>query len=275
MKNSLKLGSPFGIGVYVHWTFALLPLWVIMVTTSHGFGLPAALGAIVFVCAVFGCVVLHELGHSLSARRYGIPTRSITLLPIGGVAQLERMPTNPKQGLVIAVAGPLVNVAIAGFLSVFAYAFGLFGTITGLGVTATFATVSGLVLNLIAANIILVLFNMVPAFPMDGGRVFRALLAMKKGFLPATEIAAKLGKILAAAIGIYAVFWIQQPFLAVLAVFVWFAGQAELRHARYIHRQSQPIVDVDMDGDGNGFAKVEVLPPDHPVSRRFVVKWPR
>ncbi len=268
MKNSLRLGSAFGIGIFVHWTFALLPLWVVTSILSGGYGFAAAVGAVVFIFAVFGCIVLHELGHSLAARHYGIPTRSITLLPIGGVAQLDRMPTNPKQELVIALAGPLVNVFIAGFLLIISYAFGWLGSVTGLMTSAAFTSVSGLIGSLIVVNAFLVLFNMLPAFPMDGGRVFRALLAMKKGFLPATEMAAKVGKILSFALGIYAVFFLQQPFLAVLAVFVWFAGEAELRHARYMARQTSGIVD-------DGLVNVEVIPPEESGRRGFVVRWPR
>ncbi|MEM9480673.1 MAG: site-2 protease family protein [Verrucomicrobiota bacterium] len=268
MKNSLKLGSAFGIGIFVHWTFALLPLWVALTMLGQGAGVAGAIGGVIFIFAVFGCAVLHELGHSLAARFYGIPTRSITLLPIGGVAALERMPTNPKQELVIAVAGPLVNVFIAGFLVLIGYAFGLLNQITGVLNFAAFATLSGLLNALLVTNIILVIFNMIPAFPMDGGRVFRALLSMKIGHLRATDIAALMGKVLALGIGGWGLFLAKSPFTVVLAAFVWIAGEQERRYAHAMHAHN------NSSGE-DGFPEVEVIPPDSPVGRRFVVKWPR
>src|SRR5213594_1783745 len=113
MRWSLKLGKIAGIHVYLHWTFFILPVWVFFDDLGKGLGLPGAAQSVLFVIALFGCIVLHELGHALAARRYGIPTRDITLLPIGGVARMERMPREPKQELWVAIAGPLVNVGIA------------------------------------------------------------------------------------------------------------------------------------------------------------------
>ncbi|MEM0897923.1 MAG: site-2 protease family protein [Verrucomicrobiota bacterium] len=268
MKHSLRLGSAFGIGIFVHWTFALLPLWVVFATLGNNGGIAAAIGGVVFICAVFGCVVLHELGHSLAARHYGIPTRSITLLPIGGVAALERMPTNPRQELVIAIAGPMVNVFIAGFLALVGYTFGLLNQITGALNFAAFTTLSGLLNALLVTNIILVIFNMIPAFPMDGGRVFRALLSTKIGHLRATDIAALVGKVLAVGIGVWGLFIAKSPFTAVLAAFVWLAGEQERRYAHAFNAHRNMM-------DGNEPIDVEVIPPDSPVGRRFVVKWPR
>lgn len=191
MLRSWRIGHAFGIGIYVHWSFLLTPGIVLYSNLTHGVNV--AVFSVIFVLAVFGCVLLHELGHALMARRYGITTRDITLYPIGGVARLERMPEQPRAEVAIALAGPAVNVAIAGGLALGMYLSGR--TIDNRWV----ASLSGqaFVQLLLSANILLVLFNLIPAFPMDGGRVLRALLAMVTGRLRATEIAATLGVILA------------------------------------------------------------------------------
>lgn len=213
MKGKWKLGEPFGIGVFLHWTFAIAVL--LFLTGSAEFGV---LGGLVFISAVFGCVILHELGHSLAARHYGIGTRDITIYAIGGVASLDRMPKDPKQELVIALAGPAVNVVIAAILFPLVYA-------------AQFASVdlATFLLNLCGANVVLVLFNMLPAFPMDGGRVFRALISMKKGRVYATNLAAKIGKVIAVLLAFYGIFGAGLPMLAVIGMFIWIAGEAERR----------------------------------------------
>ena len=113
MNGSWYLGRLTGIDIRIHWTFLLLPVWIYFSSLAAGSGVGAATAAVAFVLAIFGCVLLHELGHSLMARQFGIPTRDITLLPIGGVARLQRMPRNPWQELAIAIAGPAVNVVIA------------------------------------------------------------------------------------------------------------------------------------------------------------------
>lgn len=226
MKGSLRLGQAFGIGVFVHWSFALLLAYVVLSALFAGAGIAVAFNGLVFVCAVFACVVLHEFGHSLAARRYGIGTHDITLLPIGGVARLMRMPDDPKQELVIAIAGPAVNVAIAAMLSLFAVVLGKPPAAELVGLSSGTAILYGL----IWANAILVVFNLIPAFPMDGGRVFRALVAMRRGMLPATELAVRVGKFFAAAMFVAAFF--VNPFLFLTAAFVYVAGEAELRAIR-------------------------------------------
>ncbi len=225
MNGSYKLGTAFGIGIFVHWTFGLLVAWIVLSYSSAGAGLAQIVEVLVLVGAVFGCVTLHELGHSLAARLFGINTRHITLLPIGGVAMLDRMPRNPRHELVIAVAGPAVNVVIIGVLLLFSFVAGFGTRLTGLD----FALGGGLVSNLIVINAVLVLFNMIPAFPMDGGRVLRALLSMKKGHLRATQIAATIGKTLAVALGLYG--FLHNPVLVFTAVFVYYGAETERRAA--------------------------------------------
>ena len=216
-----KLGTLAGIGVYLHWSFWLLPAWILF----SGSGLTGALGSVLFVFAIFGCVVLHELGHALMARHYGIGTRDITLYPIGGVASLMRMPRRPSQELAIALAGPAVNVVIAGLL--FAVLI-----VVGIGSQGLVFNIAGgsFLINLLAVNIALVVFNMLPAFPMDGGRVLRAFLAMRKPYLRATEIAVRVGQVVAILLGLLGL--MSGGTLIFIAMFVFLAAQAELAMAR-------------------------------------------
>ncbi len=168
MRDSWKLGHLCGIDILVHWSFLIVPVWVALATLAAGATLATAVNATFFIFAIFGCVLLHELGHALAARRFGIRTHDITLLPIGGLARLERMPTRPWQEIAIALAGPAVNLLIAAALIVglsLAPAFGSF---------SAFSLLSGSWLtNLAMVNIGLLVFNLLPAFPMDGGRVLR------------------------------------------------------------------------------------------------------
>ena len=231
MRGSYRLGSAFGIGVFVHWSFALLIGYVLWATLGSGAGAVIAFNSVVFVLLVFGCVLLHELGHSIAARRYGIGTHDITLLPIGGVARLERMPDDPKQELVIALAGPAVNVVIAATLSLLAV---IFGVAPPQSAMALFSD-SAILYGLIYTNVVLVLFNLLPAFPMDGGRVLRALLAMRRGPLQATEIAAAIGKGMAVLMFVGGFVW--NPFLFLTAAFVFLAGEAERQAVRARYRR--------------------------------------
>lgn len=229
-RGSMRIGTFFGIGLYVHWTFLLLIAFVAF--RAEG-GLWAVIDSVLLVLGVFACVVLHEYGHALTAKRFGIRTRDITLLPIGGVARLERMPREPVRELVIAVAGPAVNVVIALILFPIVLATG------GMERAAEMSTLKGvdvpmLLAQLMAINVALVLFNMIPAFPMDGGRVLRALLAMKLAYAKATRAAAMVGSVVAGLFLIFG-FYSGNYMLMLIAAFVWIVGSAE---ARMAERQS-------------------------------------
>jgi Zn-dependent protease/predicted transcriptional regulator len=220
MRWSWKLGRIAGITVFMHATFLLLILFILFVDLYNGRSLAAAISGVFFVLVVFACVVLHELGHALTARRYGIRTRDIILLPIGGVARLERMPDDPKQELVVALAGPSVNVVIAGVL---------FGVIEALGIHVGFKSLnfagSDFLVNIMVVNLWLVGFNLLPAFPMDGGRVLRALLATRMEYTRATQWAARIGQAMALVFAFFGLF--SDPFLLFIALFVWMGADAE------------------------------------------------
>jgi Zn-dependent protease len=239
------LATAFGIGIYVHWTFLLLPLYIFL-DLSLRIGRDVALFAVVGVLCAYVCIVLHELGHALMARRFGIATHDITLLPIGGVARLERMSEKPWEEFWIAVAGPAVNVVIvAALLAVFHV--GSVGIAPGQRDAVLFLRPElfnyplgeQLLIWLLYANLFLVLFNMLPAFPMDGGRVFRALLSAWLGHLRATEMAVGLGVLLAGLFAVRGLFPPPAPLLLIIAAFVFLAGQQELAVVRHRAYQRQ------------------------------------
>ena len=222
MPWSFKIARIAGIEVRIHATFFLLLAFLGSAYGRQG-GAPAAIAGIIFTCLVFGCVLLHEFGHALAARRYGIRTPDITLLPIGGLARLDRMPDSPIQEIVVAIAGPLVNVAIAAVLWIYLMLTGGFHALNSLGHFGT-----SLPMRLLAVNVGLVVFNLIPAFPMDGGRILRALLAMRMDYARATHIAASIGQACAFAFGLWAL--LQQPMnpmLVLVAVFVYFGAASE------------------------------------------------
>ncbi len=219
MKWSLKIARVAGIDLKIHLTFLIFLIWIGFTYFAYG-GFGAAIEGVFFIVLLFICVLLHELGHALTASRYGIRTPDITLLPIGGVARLERIPEEPKQELAIAVAGPLVNVVIAGGLI---FALNLRADISDLQDLNT-PRVSMLA-KLASVNIFLVLFNLIPAFPMDGGRVLRALLAMKMNYARATQIAANIGQGLAFVFGLFGLFY--NPLLLFIALFVYLGASQE------------------------------------------------
>ena len=222
MKWSLKIGTFAGIGVYLHWTFALLIGWIFMAHLTAGKTPLEALAGVVFILTLFACVVLHEFGHALTARRYGVGTRDITLLPIGGVARLERIPEKPMQEFWVAVAGPAVNVVIAALLFVILLVLNGAKQVPGV-----IWFEGGFLAQLIWVNLLIVAFNMLPAFPMDGGRVLRSLLAIRMGRQRATHIAANIGQAMAITFGIFGFFLFHNPFLVFIAIMVYLGAQAE------------------------------------------------
>lgn len=228
MKWSWKLARIAGIDLRIHGTFVILLAWLALVYYGQA-GAAGAVAGVVFTLALFGSVVLHELGHALTARRFGVATRDITLLPIGGVARLESMPEDPRQELLVALAGPAVTAALAAAL------YGLLLLLGGqpmpMGApSAARGSLHGFVSQLMWLNLILLGFNLLPAFPMDGGRVLRAFLAMRMDHGRATEHAAGLGKLFALAFGIIGLFY--NPFLVLIALFVWLGAASEATSAQ-------------------------------------------
>lgn len=226
MNASLQLGRIAGIKVQIHWTFWLLFLFIgFLVFTDEG-TLEDLFWNFIFIAFLFVCVVLHEFGHALAARRYGVETRNITLLPIGGVANLKEMPDNPKEEFVIAIAGPLVNVVIALLLYFIVPVENFLVDDPELmeeqlrGIRA-----GNFLFYLFAVNVALVVFNMIPAFPMDGGRVFRAVLSTRMSRVEATKAATALGKLLALVFFLFGLF--SNIIMAVIAVFIYFGAHSE------------------------------------------------
>ncbi|MGL4462894.1 MAG: site-2 protease family protein, partial [Planctomycetia bacterium] len=222
-----------GIDVFLHWTFLLLLGWVFLAHLGSGDSMSKALEGVAFILSIFACVVLHEFGHALAAKGVGIATRDVTILPIGGVARLERMPDEPLQELWVALAGPLVNVVIAGGLIL-----GMSAAIDPKLLSPDMAEKSFLA-KLTAVNLALVFFNMLPAFPMDGGRVLRALLATRMDYVLATRTAASVGQIMAMLFGLVGLMS-GNPFLVFIAFFV-FLGAAEEAHAVETRRYFQNV----------------------------------
>lgn len=229
MNRSFKLFSIAGIDVRVHITFPLILVWAAFqfgILTGGGF--TGALFGVIVIMLLFGIVTLHELGHSFAALHYKIPVKDIVLLPIGGVAQLGKMPKDPWQEFVIALAGPAVNVVLALLLGGVALALNIPVLSGSLGVISGAATLSfaAILSYIFVSNVALALFNLLPAFPMDGGRVLRALLAMWLEYARATAIAARIGQVLAVGLGIYGLLN-GGVFLIFIAFFVYNGAKQE------------------------------------------------
>ncbi len=229
---SWKLGRVAGIDLFLHPSFLILPL-MILLTGGGAF-------SVLVIGLVFWCVVLHELGHALMARQYGIDTADITLYPIGGVARLDRMPRGGGPELLIALAGPAVNLAIAAML---------WAALTVFGPWIDNALLGSLMAEMLWINVGLLVFNMLPVFPMDGGRVLRALLAGWIGRTRATEVAATIGRGIAVVAGLWFLFngWTMQ---AILAAFIYWAASMELAAVR---RESRPDRDDDWPAPPPGY----------------------
>ena len=223
MKWSWKIGRIGGIDLRVHATFFFLLAWLALVYYRSSGTVVGATRGVLFTLALFASVVLHEFGHAWAGRRVGVPTRDITLLPIGGVARLEYIPKNPWHELQIALAGPAVTVAIIALLAIVLVVVGAPLLIASDAVVTGGS--SGILAQLMWVNVYLLVFNLLPAFPMDGGRVLRAALALRKGYLRATEVAARVGRAFALLFGIVGLFY--NPFLVLIALFVWLGAAAE------------------------------------------------
>jgi len=225
MKGAFKLGNIAGIGIFIHWTFSLLIAYIVFSNYRAGHTSEQIIWSVIFILSVFITVFLHELGHALAAKKFNIKTKDITILPIGGLARLDRIPEKPKEELIVAIAGPAVNITLALIT-------GLFITIPSIK-DLTIQLAGGVnqgnfFLNFFIVNIWLSIFNLIPAFPMDGGRVLRALLAMKFKRHIATNIAAKIGQILA--IGFVIIGFYSNPFLIFIGIFIIIGAQAEAQH---------------------------------------------
>jgi Zn-dependent protease len=216
---SLNIGKVAGTVVRLHITFVLFLAWI-FVSNYASSGAATASNSLLFMVLLFLCVLLHEFGHIFTARAFGVPTPYVTLLPIGGVAQLERIPEEPWEEFLIAIAGPAVNVVIAGALIAFAQANPHASAAMGVDDMQI-----PMVDRLAALNLFLALFNLIPAFPMDGGRVLRAALASRIGFVPATERAASIGQFTAFVLGFIGLF--HNPILVFVAIFVYLAAASE------------------------------------------------
>ena len=219
MSWSLNIGTVAGTVVRIHLTFLVFLAWIFAASYASS-GAGAAWDTLLFIVLLFLCVLLHEFGHIFTARAFGVTTPYVTLLPIGGVAQLERIPEEPGQEFLIAIAGPLVNVAITILLVLFAGASLQSNAAAGIE-NAQFSMID----RLAAVNLFIALFNMIPAFPMDGGRVLRAALASRMGYVRATEIAAAIGQFVAFALGFLGLMY--NPILIFIAIFVYLAASSE------------------------------------------------
>ena len=219
MRYTLGLGRLFGIPVRVHATFPLI-LVLYAAEAARGGSVRDALPAALLILAVFGCVVLHELGHSLMARRYGIVVRDIVLLPIGGVARAESIPEDPRQEIAVAIAGPVVNFAIAGVL------------FAGLAARGVAPDGTSFFIDLAWVNLALGVFNLIPAFPMDGGRILRGILSLRMPYLGATRRARDVGQVIALGFATIAFINVSFIMLSLIAVFVFVGGMLEEQATR-------------------------------------------
>jgi Zn-dependent protease/predicted transcriptional regulator len=244
---SWRVGHIAGIPIRIHLTLALLLVWIAIASSITGLGPRDALAGVLLVVIVFAIIVAHELGHALMARRFGIATREIILLPIGGVARLGRTPDKPAQELAVALIGPLINFVLAGILWLFVGA--------DLDPEASYGRT--LAVQLVWINLILGAFNLLPAFPMDGGRALRALLSFKLTRRRATDIAARIGQVFAIALGVFGIFF--NPWLVLIAVFVWLGARQEAEMVRL----RAALVDAPVSAAMN--RHVETITPDRPL----------
>jgi Zn-dependent protease/predicted transcriptional regulator len=221
MKGSLYIGKVSGIKIFIHWTFTLLIFWIVFSGLARGRNVQEILLSLGFILSIFACVVLHELGHALTAKRFNFKTKDIILLPIGGLARMEGLPDKPLQELLVAIMGPVVNIIISLLLFIVLKLNGNFPSL----ITDVDITKNNFLFQLYSINIFLALFNLIPAFPMDGGRILRALLAMKLPRVKATQIAAYIGQFIAALFVFTGFFF--NPFLVFIGLFVFIGAWSE------------------------------------------------
>jgi len=252
MKWSWKIGTFAGIDVYLHTTFFLLIGWIAISYWIQENSIAAVVSGMSFILALFGSVVLHEYGHALTARKFGVKTRDITLYPIGGVASLERIPDEPRQEFWVALAGPAVNAVIAAVLFIWIGISSAFQPLTSISLTG-----GSFIERLMITNLILVGFNLIPAFPMDGGRVLRSLLALRLEYTSATNLAASIGQGFAFLFGFIGLF--SNPFLVFIAFFVWIGAANESRLVQMKSALSGIPVSRTM------LTNFDVLSPDAPL----------
>jgi len=222
MGWSLNIGRIFGIRFRIHITFFLL-LFFVFISVLNQYGINRAILSTLFICAVFVCVLIHEIGHSLIARRFGKEAKSITLLPIGGVATMEEMPEKPAQEILMSIIGPFINLAIAGILYL------VIGRKVGVTMPSIYPDSAGAFFAaLIGVNIILAIFNLIPAFPMDGGRVLRGILAMNMDYVTATSVAVYIGQAMAMFFIFFGIFF--NWWLALIGLFLYIGAGSEKQH---------------------------------------------
>ncbi len=218
--RALKLGTLFRIPVYVHWSFGLIILFIIYTALSEGMNIQQIVAFSLYVLSVFICVIMHEYGHALMARKYHIPTKDIIILPIGGLARLQSLPDKPTGELMIAIAGPLVNLVLALLCYLVLKVLGVGLVFPDTDALSILTNPVGFIHLLLFLNVVLFVFNLVPAYPMDGGRILRAFLCFFMSKRRATFIAALIGKVLAVAfviIGIYNII----PTFVLIGVFIF------------------------------------------------------
>jgi Zn-dependent protease/CBS domain-containing protein len=242
LRGSFRVAKFFGIPVELHWSFALLLGWIIFSSISSGANAWGVFINVAFVLSLFTCVVLHEFGHALTARRFGVNTKDIILSPIGGIARLDKLPEKPFQEFLVAIAGPAVNVVIAFLLMPYLIIFPVPGFFENLFTMAIFRGAPlEFVPGLITINFLLAAFNMLPAFPMDGGRILRSLLAIKFPRVTATKVAARIGQLFAVLFILWAIlpdaylpFGISNGGLltAFIGMFVFLTANQELQSAK-------------------------------------------
>src|SRR5918996_1427362 len=241
MRWSMTIASIWGTVIRIHITFLLFLIWIGAIYYRQG-GAEAAWQGTIFIVLIFLCVLLHELGHVFAARGFGVQTRDVTLWPFGGIASMERMPDRPSQELIVALAGPAVNVVIAAALLLW-----LGPRLNPDILTQIENPAVSMAVKVLFANIILVVFNLIPAFPMDGGRVLRALLAMRMGNARATELAATIGQGFAIVFGALGIFY--NPMLIIIAVFIFLAASGEAAQAQLRAVAQGPLVSDAMITD--------------------------